>query len=255
MSLSFKKSAALIFSSENLLPTGIKLLDAILFSAQKAAAGDKLRTDVAGASPDGIAPGAISTSREGAPPGPCDQQAVAILTRGDLALVAGPQSLARVRKMANLLAKTDIVVDGVSAPALAWQETTKRGDILYRLSPHIVPHVVPRIYGRLSACYLRTARSGHALRLYEIAALYAGRKNPTWEVGIDRLIEIFGLPEAYRNRPDNLKARVVEAAIDEINAASPLLVAYEMLPAGAKHARPLFRFFAGHKTANANPVA
>jgi hypothetical protein len=181
---------------------------------------------------------------------PDDSRAAFSASQEDIEPFLGRQPSARIRAALRTLSEKDILVDGVAAPPLSSRETTLGRTISYEFSPHIQPHLTPRVYGRLSPAYLAATRSRHAIHLYEFAALYVNRRNPTWEIDIDDFVAQMGLSEAYRRRPDNIRVRIIDPAISEINTFSPLLAAYEMLPAAQKRPKPMLRFFFDHAHAH-----
>ena len=181
---------------------------------------------------------------------PSDSRATFSASQESIELFLGRQPLARIRAALRALSENNIFVDGIAAPPLSSRGTILGRTISYEFSSHIKPHLTPKVYGRLSPAYLAAAKSRHAIHLYEFASLYVNRKNPTWEIYIDDFIAQMGLSEAYRRRPDNIRARIIDPAIAEINTFSPLLAAYEMLPVARRRPRPMLRFFFDHAHAH-----
>ena len=111
-------------------------------------------------------------------------------------------------------------------------EKSQNGWIQYALDPILLGFLhSPAIFARLSMSHLRQFRSAYSASLYEIMSLYINRHHKTWETSLDEFRSRMRLSEAY-NRFDNMKKRVIEPAVDEINAIAPFNIDVEYVKGG-----------------------
>lgn len=89
----------------------------------------------------------------------------------------------------------------------------------------------PRVFATLSLAHVRRFRSDYAAKLYEIMALHQNRQHPHWEPDLDQFRETLSVSEGYE-RFDNLRKRVIEVAVDEVNEIAPFSVDVEYVKAG-----------------------
>ena len=104
----------------------------------------------------------------------------------------------------------------------------------------------PKIFATLSLAHMRRFRSVYAMKLYEIMALYVNRHFPVWTPTVEEFREQMGIGDAY-DRFDNLRKRVVEAAVEEVCAVAPFDVEVECLKSGRGGKVTSLRFTARHK--------
>lgn len=89
----------------------------------------------------------------------------------------------------------------------------------------------PKVFATLSLAHVRRFRSVYSAKLYEIMALHQNRQHPHWEPGLDQFRETMCVGEGY-DRFDNLRKRVIEVAVDEVNEVAPFSVDVEYIRAG-----------------------
>ncbi len=89
----------------------------------------------------------------------------------------------------------------------------------------------PKVFATLSLNTIRNFRSDYSARLYEIMALQVNKRRPVWEPTMEEFRAYMALADAY-DRFDNLKRRVIDVAVDEVNGVAPFLVDVEEVRAG-----------------------
>lgn len=89
----------------------------------------------------------------------------------------------------------------------------------------------PKVFATISLAHVRRFRSVYSAKLYEIMALHQNRQHPHWEPGLDQFRETMCVGEGYE-RFDNLRKRVIEVAVDEVNEVAPFNVDVEYIRAG-----------------------
>ena len=163
---------------------------------------------------------------------------------------------AAIKKILFRLTHVPFTASENAGPALLYVEK-HAGGFSFGLSPHMCDIFSPEIYAPISLSYVAKAKSARALIFYEMAMLYANRKNATWEITPGELIATLGLPGGYEKRLDNFRQRVIDVAIADINASSPILLSYETIFRGRGHTAqsttrhtqaPLLRFFVAQKS-------
>lgn len=168
-----------------------------------------------------------------------------------------------IKKTLFQLTHVPLTIAENAGPALLSVERHADG-FYFGLSPHMCDIFSPKIYAPISLSYVAKAKSARALVFYEMATLYANRKNATWEITPGELITALGLPGGYEKRLDNFRQRVIDVAIADINAGSPILLSYETVFRGCKPGcnahpttkptqkpltqTPLLRFFVAQKS-------
>lgn len=100
----------------------------------------------------------------------------------------------------------------------------------------------PSVYGSLSLSMMQSFKTSYSARLYEIMALHANRRKPEWFVSLNDFRALFGLENVYP-RLDNLRRRVIDPAIEEINNISPFLIDMEDVRKGKGAPITHLRFF------------
>jgi hypothetical protein len=130
------------------------------------------------------------------------------------------------------------------ASAMTAKTHRESGRIYYTFSPQFAKNVLlPRAFARLRIHFIMRLRSKYAVTLYEILEAYANRRDTCCTVTIDDLQKWLKVPEnAY---PDwrELKKRVIEPAVDEINTHADeagFAVAYEGVREGKAFTRIKF---------------
>ena len=89
----------------------------------------------------------------------------------------------------------------------------------------------PKVFATLSMSAIKSFRSSYAARLYEIMALQLNKRFPVWETTIENFREVMALRDEYL-RYDNLKRRVIDVAISEVNDIAPFSVKMEEIRSG-----------------------
>lgn len=107
------------------------------------------------------------------------------------------------------------------------------GEISYAFPPSIKNALLnPRMYARINIAVTRGLSSKYSLALYEIARDYVNVSIPRMTISTFR--KLMGLDEGqYDNFPD-LRRRVIEPAMDEINAKTDLSISVEYIKDGRK---------------------
>ena len=103
---------------------------------------------------------------------------------------------------------------------------------------------VPRVYALLSMSDMHSFKTVYGNELYEIMGLRVRKQfDREWEVGIDEFRQRMRIKETDYTRFDNLRARVIEPAVDEINeiAHFRLDVEYRRGGRGGKVMSMIFR--------------
>lgn len=89
----------------------------------------------------------------------------------------------------------------------------------------------PRVYALLNIVPLQKFKTLHASRLYEVMQLNRNLIHPTWKVTVDEAREFFGVQTGYE-RWDNLRRRVIEKAVQELNDVADFDVEVEYIRGG-----------------------
>lgn len=93
-------------------------------------------------------------------------------------------------------------------------------------------------YTQYSLLSVLPMKSGHSMRIYEILKSYAFRKKCT--IDVDQLREQLGIDGKYKNFKD-LRKRVIEPAVKEINLYTDLEVNWQPITTGRKVTQLVFR--------------
>jgi hypothetical protein len=127
-------------------------------------------------------------------------------------------------------------ISALLASAMTNKTQRETGRIYYTFAPQLAKNVLlPRSFARLRTHFIMGLRSKYAITLYEILEGYVNRREPVATVAIDELQRWLKVPEnAYRDWRE-LKKRVIQPAVDEINRdaeAAGFSVSYEGLREG-----------------------
>lgn len=110
---------------------------------------------------------------------------------------------------------------------------TESGAIHFAFDPILLQHLFePRVFATIDMNFLRSFRSNYAAKLYEIMEMYKKRFNPLWSVSVDTLREILGIRPGQHPRFDNLRTKVIERAVAEINEIAEFDVSVEYVRGG-----------------------
>ena len=89
----------------------------------------------------------------------------------------------------------------------------------------------PKVFATLKENVLDSFQSSYGARLYEIMALQVHKRYPHWEPTLEVFRDVMAVGDDYR-RYDNLRRRVIETAVEEVNAVAPFVVGVEDLRGG-----------------------
>ncbi|MFC4236247.1 replication initiation protein [Thalassospira xianhensis] len=89
----------------------------------------------------------------------------------------------------------------------------------------------PKVFATVSLLHNRKYQSKRGKRLYDIMAMFINRKYPCWQPTIEEFRTTMAVTNEYE-RFDNLKRRVIEASVDELNQIAPFFVTVEYVRSG-----------------------
>mgnify|MGYP000270453951 CR=1 FL=1 len=117
----------------------------------------------------------------------------------------------------------------------------REGRIELRFSTDILPYLsmLQREFTTYKLKHVATMRSTHGVRLYELLAQW--RQAGEREIEIDEIRRMFGVEGHYKSIKD-LKARVIEPAVRDVNECSDLSVRWGQRKAGRRIAALQFKF-------------
>lgn len=94
----------------------------------------------------------------------------------------------------------------------------------------------PKVYSFIQLDQVRRFRTTHGLKLYEQMIAYYGRHHPVWTVSLPEAHRFFEAGDVYKKRFDRFRERVIEQAIEEVNAyaAFDVSVEYDTSGKGSK---------------------
>ena len=115
------------------------------------------------------------------------------------------------------------------------------GSISLSFSPLIIPYLsqLKGSFTKYKLEYVANFTSSHSIRIYELLVQWSSKGER--EIEISELREMLQLENRYK-RPDNLIARVIKPAIDDINMHSNLLVTYGTRRTGRRVTHLQFKF-------------
>jgi hypothetical protein len=124
---------------------------------------------------------------------------------------------------------------------------TEDGYLYYAFDPILINFIFePKVYAVLSYSSSqipqREFRSDYAAKLYQIMLLHENRFSPIWKTTPEALREMLGVPDNAYERWDNLRTKVIERAIDEINEFALFDVKVEYVRGGRGGAVKEIRF-------------
>jgi hypothetical protein len=154
----------------------------------------------------------------------------------------GHSSTDRLRESLARLGSVDILIDYVDEDKV--ENSAKAHYLSYNMAmavdgwihfafdPILVEFIDnPKVFATLSLDLTRRFRSAYAAKLYEVMSLYVHRSHQVWMPTVDEFREIMKVDDSY-GRFDNLRKRVIEAAVDEVNEISPFLTEVEYVRTG-----------------------
>lgn len=110
---------------------------------------------------------------------------------------------------------------------------TSNGTLYYAFDKMLIQFISdPKVFSAINLEIMKQFNNRHAVKLYEIMSMYEKRFNPTWNIGVDEFRDIFGISSNKHIRFDNLKHRVIEEAIDEVNKIATFDVVVDYVKAG-----------------------
>jgi plasmid replication initiation protein len=123
--------------------------------------------------------------------------------------------------------------------AVSYREKT--GEVVFYFAPLIIPYLTQLAlrFTRYELRHIAPLTSVYAIRLYELLVQY--RDIGQREMRIDWIKECFQLGEKYA-RVTNLKARVIDPAVEQLNTHSDLWVKYKQLKRGRNVEALIFSF-------------
>jgi hypothetical protein len=89
----------------------------------------------------------------------------------------------------------------------------------------------PKVFATLESSAVRRFKSTYGQRLYEIMALQLHKRVPVWDPSVDVFREVMAIGDSY-TRFDNLRRRVIDPAVDEVNEIAPFSVDVEDVRSG-----------------------
>ncbi|HHZ94788.1 MAG TPA: RepB family plasmid replication initiator protein [Flavobacteriales bacterium] len=123
----------------------------------------------------------------------------------------------------------------------AVQYNDDEGSIRLSFSPSIAPYLsqLKGNFTKYKLEYVANFTSSHSIRIYELLVQWSSKGER--EIEIDELKEMLQLEGRY-NRPNNLIARVIKPAVEDINTHSNLLVNYGTRKTGRRVTHIQFKF-------------
>lgn len=89
----------------------------------------------------------------------------------------------------------------------------------------------PKVYALVNLDKARHFRSTYGIKLYETMLMYYRRYSPVWRPTVDELRSFFGVENSY-DRFDNLRRKVIETAVGEVNEIAEFDVTVEYIRGG-----------------------
>ncbi|MCG5526301.1 replication initiation protein [Ectothiorhodospira haloalkaliphila] len=138
---------------------------------------------------------------------------------------------------------------------IRWVQSVKykeqEGCVEIRFGKDILPYLteLTRRFTRYALSDVARMSSSHAIRLYEL--LMQWRDTGTREIGIDWMRQRLGIEDKYPAYKD-LRRYVIEPAVKQINAHSPIRVKWEARKTGRKVTHLAFSFTAPDKPPASN---
>ncbi|MEA3641961.1 MAG: replication initiation protein [Lamprobacter sp.] len=136
-------------------------------------------------------------------------------------------------------------IDGKVRKRLRWvyMAEYRKGEGKVRLgfSPEIAPYLT-MLHRRFTSYRLEEIarlRSAYAIRLFEMLAQYVD--TGVFVITVDEFKQRFGIEEKY-DRFSNLKARVIQPAVDDLQAKTSLDISWQGIKKGKSVVRLEFRF-------------
>jgi plasmid replication initiation protein len=163
----------------------------------------------------------------------------------DLMSVDRKNAYRDLKKAADMLWQREILIDG-QADKLRWiyrraAYESNGGVVSLYFSPDLLPYLseLKANFTKYKLEYISNFRSAYGIRLYELLVQWASKGSR--EVEVDWLKEAFQLEGKYSSIK-NLKARVIQPAIDDINTHSNLWVTFGQRKCGRTITHLQFEF-------------
>jgi len=144
----------------------------------------------------------------------------------------------RIEEIMKIVVKFDLFhkdrsVNWVAAPLLAGAQI-KNGVLRYSFSHFLEDKLLnPNIFTVLDICIVRGLKSKYSIALYENVKEFAKSEFP--QISIDLLKELLGVEkDKYRSFSD-LRKRVIDTAVKEINEKTDIEISYELIKNGRKY--------------------
>jgi Initiator Replication protein len=166
-----------------------------------------------------------------------DDRGVYRVPVSDILTYLNHSSTDRLNESLARLSSVNIIIDYVDDEGVRHStgahylsyDMTKHADgwIHFAFDPILVSFIHnPKVYATLNPSAIRKFQSLYAAKLYEVMALHINRHHKIWEPSIEEFREFMGIGELYE-RYDNLRKRVIESAVEEVNAIAPFSVRVE----------------------------
>ena len=108
----------------------------------------------------------------------------------------------------------------------------KEGKVSLRFNAEIIPYIssLKKRFTQYQAKYVMPMRSGYGIRLYELCLQWLGDER---EFSVEDFKKLFGLENKYKSIKD-LKVRVINPALNDINTHSDIRVIFGQRKAGRR---------------------
>lgn len=90
----------------------------------------------------------------------------------------------------------------------------------------------PRVFSAINMQIMKSFRSTYAVKLYEIMAMHEKRLHPVWTTTIENFRSMFGIESNAYRRTDNLRKRIIDKAVSEVNEIAEFDVRVEYIRGG-----------------------
>lgn len=108
-----------------------------------------------------------------------------------------------------------------------------RGRLRYRFDPELIPLLrESRIFGVLEMRVMARFSTKYALGLYEAVSRRVRMERIYENFSLDDMRELLGVPAGKLERVNNLRAKAIQPAVEEVNALAPFNVKIEEVRSG-----------------------
>jgi hypothetical protein len=171
-----------------------------------------------------------------------DEAVVHSVPVSDVLNFLGHSSTDRLNECLSRLSSMEMVIDYVDEAGIPNSarthylsynmERTADGWIRFAFDPILLRFLhKPKVFALLAPNYLAPWRSDYAAKLFEVLSLYVNRHHKVWEPSVEKFRETMNVGDGYQ-RFDNLKKRIIETAVEEVNAIAPFNVAVDYVRGG-----------------------